>query len=190
MSARWPGCSALDIVVAARHMPTTVGIGVAPEQGEGGEAFTASGVELTQTRGEPAHRVERARRSSPVVPRRPRVEERMEIFSVRLAKRHRLLADFDLAELAASSEGYVGAEIEQAIVDAMYVGFRRERDGTFAAVISEYDRATHNDAWLGRLTARHAYHVTGNTLAAQGFQLVNETTEQDGTVRMVLRRVP
>ena len=69
------------------------------------------------------------------------------------------------------------------------IGFRRERDGTFAAVISEFDRTTHDDAWLGRLTARHAYHVTGKTLAAQGFQLVNETTEQDGSVRMVLRRV-
>jgi SpoVK/Ycf46/Vps4 family AAA+-type ATPase len=53
----------------------------------------------------------------------PTAEERTEIFSVHLAKRRRLVADFDLAELAASSEGYVGAEIEQAIVDAMYVGF-------------------------------------------------------------------
>jgi AAA+ superfamily predicted ATPase len=53
----------------------------------------------------------------------PTAEERTQIFSVHLAKRRRLLADFDLAELAARSEGYVGAEIEQAIVDAMYVGF-------------------------------------------------------------------
>ena len=69
------------------------------------------------------------------------------------------------------------------------IGFRHEQDGTFTAVISEYDRVVHDEAWLGRLTARHAYHVTEKTLAAQGFQLVNETTEQDGTVRMVLRRV-
>lgn len=69
------------------------------------------------------------------------------------------------------------------------IGFERRPDGSFAAVISEYDRARHDDAWLGRLTARHAYHATATTLAAQGFELVDEQTERDGTVRLVLRRV-
>lgn len=57
----------------------------------------------------------------------PALEERKEIFSVHLRKRNRLVQDFDLDTLAAESEGYVGAEIEQAIIDAMYLGFNDNR---------------------------------------------------------------
>ncbi|MEW6156174.1 MAG: AAA family ATPase [Verrucomicrobiota bacterium] len=58
----------------------------------------------------------------------PTAEERQEIFSVHLRKRKRLPQDFDCPRLAAESEGYVGAELEQAIIDAMYVGFNQERE--------------------------------------------------------------
>jgi hypothetical protein len=68
------------------------------------------------------------------------------------------------------------------------IGFLHQPDGQFLAVISEYDRSAHDQAWLGRVTARHAYHVTARTLAAQGFDLVEEIADRDGTVRMVLRR--
>jgi AAA+ superfamily predicted ATPase len=57
----------------------------------------------------------------------PTDEERTEIFSVHLKKRRRIPMDFDLAQLAQNSEGYVGAEIEQAIIDAMYIGFNDKR---------------------------------------------------------------
>jgi SpoVK/Ycf46/Vps4 family AAA+-type ATPase len=53
----------------------------------------------------------------------PTPEERAEIFAVHLRKRRRLPQDFDVARLARDTTGYVGAEIEQAIIDAMYVGF-------------------------------------------------------------------
>jgi AAA+ superfamily predicted ATPase len=53
--------------------------------------------------------------------------ERQEIFRVHLTKRKRLPRDFDLERLARESEGYVGAEIEQAIIDAMYVGYNDRR---------------------------------------------------------------
>jgi SpoVK/Ycf46/Vps4 family AAA+-type ATPase len=53
----------------------------------------------------------------------PTLEERKEIFAVHIRKRNRLSASFDLDALARASEGYVGAEIEQAIIDAMYLGF-------------------------------------------------------------------
>ncbi len=53
----------------------------------------------------------------------PTLEERREIFAVHLRKRSRLAEDFDLDRLAQVSAGYVGAEIEQAIIDAMYIGF-------------------------------------------------------------------
>jgi AAA+ superfamily predicted ATPase len=60
----------------------------------------------------------------------PTFEERREIAAVHLHKRKRLPADFDLDRMARESEGYVGAEIEQAIIDAMYVGFGAGREFT------------------------------------------------------------
>ena len=36
--------------------------------------------------------------------------------------------NFDLELLARESEGYVGAELEQAVLDAMYVGFGAGRE--------------------------------------------------------------
>lgn len=60
----------------------------------------------------------------------PTRAERAEIFTVHLRKRKRLAQDFDVARLAAESDGYVGAEIEQALIDAMYVGFNGNREFT------------------------------------------------------------
>jgi SpoVK/Ycf46/Vps4 family AAA+-type ATPase len=53
----------------------------------------------------------------------PTFEERREIFSVHLRKRKCIPAEFDLETLARESDGYVGAEIEQTIIDAMYRAF-------------------------------------------------------------------
>jgi AAA+ superfamily predicted ATPase len=60
----------------------------------------------------------------------PTQAERQEIFNVHLHKRGRLPQDFDAERLARESAGYVGAEIEQAIIDAMYVGFNAGREFT------------------------------------------------------------
>jgi len=57
----------------------------------------------------------------------PTLAERKEIFAVHLRKRRRLAQSYDLERLAREAEGYVGAEIEQAIIDAMYVGFNDGR---------------------------------------------------------------
>jgi ATP-dependent 26S proteasome regulatory subunit len=57
----------------------------------------------------------------------PTEAERREILRVHLAKRKRVPLDFDLDRLARDSEGYVGAELEQAVVDAMYIGFNDQR---------------------------------------------------------------
>jgi ATP-dependent 26S proteasome regulatory subunit len=60
----------------------------------------------------------------------PTHAERVEILSVHLRKRNRLPQDYDLERLAQESQGYVGAEIEQAIIDGMYVGFNQDREFT------------------------------------------------------------
>ena len=67
----------------------------------------------------------------------PTDEERKEIFRVHLKKRRRLPEDYDLDVLASHSEGYVGAEIEQAIIDAMYIGFNDdEREFTTDDIVN------------------------------------------------------
>jgi AAA+ superfamily predicted ATPase len=53
----------------------------------------------------------------------PTSRERAEIFSVHIRKRGRDPKTYDLQKLATASAGYVGAEIEQAVVDAMYGAF-------------------------------------------------------------------
>ncbi len=53
----------------------------------------------------------------------PTYEERREIIRVHLKKRKRDPRAFDVDKLTRASEGYVGAEIEQAVIDAMYYGF-------------------------------------------------------------------
>lgn len=58
----------------------------------------------------------------------PTSEERKEIFKIHLAKRHRDISRFDLDQLAAVCEGFSGAEIEQALVAAMYEAFAQERE--------------------------------------------------------------
>ena len=53
----------------------------------------------------------------------PRPHERREIFRVHIRKRKRPVQGYDVDRLVESSDGYVGAEIEQAIIDAMYLAF-------------------------------------------------------------------
>ena len=61
----------------------------------------------------------------------PTYDERKEIFAVHLKKRNRMPQHFELDRLASESDGYVGAELEQAIIDAMYLAFNEgEREIT------------------------------------------------------------
>src|ERR1051326_9216026 len=60
----------------------------------------------------------------------PGEAERREIFEIHIRKRKRDPEKFDLNTLAAASVGYSGAEIEQAIVSALYDAFDQGRDIT------------------------------------------------------------
>lgn len=65
----------------------------------------------------------------------PTEAERQEILKVHFRKRRRDPGQFDLQRLAQASDGYVGAELEQAIIDAMYNAFADSgRDITTADV--------------------------------------------------------
>ena len=53
----------------------------------------------------------------------PNTAERKAIFEVHIRKRGRDPANYDLGNLVGASEGYVGAEIEQSVIDAMFGAF-------------------------------------------------------------------
>jgi SpoVK/Ycf46/Vps4 family AAA+-type ATPase len=58
----------------------------------------------------------------------PDFEERQDIFAIHLLKRHRNPEQFDLVRLARETEGFSGAEIEQAVIAGLYDAFEGGRD--------------------------------------------------------------
>lgn len=66
----------------------------------------------------------------------PTPEERQEIFRIHLSKRRPEIERFDLDQLAKMSDGFSGAEIEQAIVAAMYEAFAQDREFTQLDIIA------------------------------------------------------
>ncbi len=58
----------------------------------------------------------------------PTPEERQEIFKIHLIKRHRDTERFDIEQLAKVADGFSGAEIEQALIAAMYDAFAQDRE--------------------------------------------------------------
>lgn len=65
----------------------------------------------------------------------PNVAERTEIFRIHLSGRKRDPAKFDLGALAAAAEGFSGAEIEQAVISALYDSFYVGRDVATADIL-------------------------------------------------------
>jgi ATP-dependent 26S proteasome regulatory subunit len=57
----------------------------------------------------------------------PSAKVREALFALHIKKRGRDVAGFDLARLAAASEGFSGAEIEQAIVSGLYTAFSKKQ---------------------------------------------------------------
>jgi ATP-dependent 26S proteasome regulatory subunit len=67
----------------------------------------------------------------------PGPEVRSALFALHLKKRGRDAAAFDLLKLAATSEGFSGAEIEQAIVAGLYTAFSQKQQLTTEILIAE-----------------------------------------------------
>ena len=66
----------------------------------------------------------------------PTADERKEIFKIHLDKRKRDITRFDLDQLAKIADGFSGAEIEQALIAAMYDAFAQEREFTQLDIIA------------------------------------------------------
>lgn len=69
----------------------------------------------------------------------PGAPERAEIFRIHLARRGRDPGAFEAAELAEASDGFTGAEIEAAVVGALYRAFAGGSELTTAEVLAELE---------------------------------------------------
>lgn len=67
----------------------------------------------------------------------PGTDARARIFEIHLEKRKRNPGTFDIDRLVTMSDGFSGAEIEQAVVSALYTAFSRQEDLTTDAIIEE-----------------------------------------------------
>lgn len=70
----------------------------------------------------------------------PTEEVRREIFAVHLGLRKRNAAEFDLVELGRQSEGFSGAEIEQAVISGLYTAFSLKQPLSTDHLLSELDQ--------------------------------------------------
>jgi SpoVK/Ycf46/Vps4 family AAA+-type ATPase len=66
----------------------------------------------------------------------PSADERREIFRIHLGKRREDISRFDLDQLVMVCDGFSGAEIEQALVAAMYEAFAQDREFTQLDIIA------------------------------------------------------
>ena len=71
----------------------------------------------------------------------PNQSERQQIFEIHLSKRRSDISRFNIEELAKICDGFSGAEIEQAIIAAMYEAFAQNREFTQLDIIAA-SRAT------------------------------------------------
>ena len=67
----------------------------------------------------------------------PGMEVRAALFELHLKKRGRDASTFDLSKLAAGSEGFSGAEIEQAIIAGLYTAFAQKEQLTTEVLLAE-----------------------------------------------------
>lgn len=92
--------------------------------------------------------------------------ERREIFRLHLARRGRDPAGFDLAGLARATEGFSGAEIEAAVVGALYRAYAAKKDLTEEDLLEEIAGAVPLSRSRAEDVARLRAWASGRALAA------------------------
>lgn len=69
------------------------------------------------------------------------------------------------------------------------IGFRKSKAGPYQVVADWFLIQTDRTEFLHALSQRYAYRVTLDTLLADGFHTVEETRDENGAIRLVLRRL-
>lgn len=66
------------------------------------------------------------------------------------------------------------------------IGFVEQADGSYQAIISDFDKRKHDTVWLQKLTQRYAVHATLSSLTEQGYELAQMVEDANGSIRLVL----
>lgn len=92
-------------------------------------------------------------------------------------------------------QGDIRPEAAEIIIRRKYIsgssndiGFQRQSDGSFQAIISEFDRRRYAQDWLNQVTQRYGYHLIKSTAPTEGFTVEEEQVLEDGTIRLVVGR--
>lgn len=96
----------------------------------------------------------------------PQAEVRQDIFRIHLQQRELDVARFDLAVLAQASEGFSGAEIEQAVVGAVYASQARQVPVEQALLLHELARTAPLSVVMAEQLAGLRAWAAGRTVAA------------------------
>ena len=69
------------------------------------------------------------------------------------------------------------------------IGFARQTDGSFEAIISDFDIRRYDRRWLDRLTQSYGHAAALRYAHDHGYEVLTDASEKDGTRRLTLRRV-
>ena len=104
--------------------------------------------------------------------------------------------NIEIHETPQSLYGYQGdvrPETAEVIIRRKYIGsysndigFKKQEDGQFQAIISEYDRSQYNQQWLNKVMQRYGYYTLMASAQEQGFTIEEDEVMEDGTVRVVV----
>ena len=96
----------------------------------------------------------------------PDAEVRAEIFAIHLQRRELAPAQFDLPALAAACEGFAGAEIEQAVVSALYAAQARQHAVDQALLLQTIQSSAPLSVVMAEDLARLRAWADGRTVSA------------------------
>lgn len=68
------------------------------------------------------------------------------------------------------------------------LGFARGQDGSFEAVMDSMDRARNGPGWLPALTRAYGHAAALRYAEQNGYEVVTDEADHDGTRRLTLRR--
>jgi SpoVK/Ycf46/Vps4 family AAA+-type ATPase len=96
----------------------------------------------------------------------PKGEVRMKIFEIHLAARGQSSEEFDLRQVAAATRGFSGAEIEQAIVSALYAAHAKGSELNTTHLLQEIAKTKPLSVVMAERIATLRQWASGRTVSA------------------------
>ena len=64
------------------------------------------------------------------------------------------------------------------------IGFKLQEDGTYGAIISEYDSRFASAKWLGQLSGNYAVHATTHKAKLLGYTVAGAPVKKNGKIQL------